>query len=89
MDQPSPTVLTLQQVASRLQISVSQVVTLVDAGKLRAFNTGTKTRRELRIKPEWIDEFVEQSTVEPPRKMTRPKEAKREILVKRFLKGVV
>jgi excisionase family DNA binding protein len=89
MESPSLPALTLSQVAGRLQISTSQVVTLIDAGKLRAFNTGTKTRRELRIKPEWIDNFVEQSTVEPPRKMTRPKEAKREVLVRRFLKGVV
>jgi excisionase family DNA binding protein len=85
MDQPSLTALTLQQVASRLQISVSQVVTLIDAGKLRAFNTGIKSRRELRVLPSAIDEFIELSTVESKQRITRTKQ----VFGKRFLKGVV
>jgi excisionase family DNA binding protein len=81
------TALTVKDVSDRLQISVSQVVALIDTGKLRAFDTGTKSRRELRVLPAAIDEFIELSTVAAGDKIQRP--AKREIHVRRFLTGVV
>ena len=58
--------LTPKQVAMILNCSDDLVVSLIDAGKLRAANIAPgKKRRELRIRPEWIDEFLDSSSKSP------------------------
>jgi len=47
--------LTLQQVADRLQVSMSTVRRLVDAGKLKAVRIG----RNLRVRPEDLSKYIE------------------------------
>jgi len=47
--------LTLQQVADRLQVSISTVRRLVDAGELRAVRIG----RNLRVRPEDLAAYIE------------------------------
>lgn len=49
--------LTLQQVADRLQVSMSTVRRLVDAGKLKAIRIG----RNLRVRPEDIAAYIEEA----------------------------
>lgn len=47
--------LTLQQVADRLQVSMSTVRRLVDAGKLKTVRIG----RNLRVRPEDLAAYIE------------------------------
>jgi excisionase family DNA binding protein len=49
--------LTLQQVAERLQVSMSTVRRLVDAGKLRSVRIG----RNLRVRPEDLAAYIEEA----------------------------
>ena len=49
--------LTLQQVADRLQVSMSTVRRLVDAGKLKTVRIG----RNLRVRPEDLAVYIEES----------------------------
>ena len=49
--------LTLQQVADRLQVSMSTVRRLVDAGKLKAIRIG----RNLRVRPEDLAAYIEEA----------------------------
>lgn len=49
--------LTLQQVADRLQVSMSTVRRLVDAGKLKAVRIG----RNLRVRPEDLAAYIEEA----------------------------
>lgn len=49
--------LTLQQVADRLQVSMSTVRRLVDAGKLKAVRIG----RNLRVRPEDLSKYIEEA----------------------------
>jgi excisionase family DNA binding protein len=49
--------LTLQQVADRLQVSMSTVRRLVDSGKLKAVRIG----RNLRVRPEDLAVYIEAS----------------------------
>jgi excisionase family DNA binding protein len=51
--------LTPEQAAARAQVGKRTVYHEVNAGRLRAARVGG--RRELRIKPEWIDSWLEQS----------------------------
>lgn len=50
--------LTLQQVADRLQVSISTVRRLVDAGELRTVRIG----RNLRVRPEDLAAYIEANT---------------------------
>ena len=52
--------LTLQQVADRLQVSMSTVRRLVDAGKLKAIKIG----RNLRVRPEDLAKYIEEAKYE-------------------------
>jgi excisionase family DNA binding protein len=52
-----PVWLTVEQAAARAQISLRTVYYEVNAGRLRAARVGG--RRAIRIKPEWIDEYME------------------------------
>lgn len=49
--------LTLQQVADRLQVSMSTVRRLVAAGKLKAVRIG----RNLRVRPEDLSKYIEEA----------------------------
>lgn len=49
--------LTLQQVADRLQVSMSTVRRLLDAGKLRSVRIG----RNLRVRPEDLAAYIEEA----------------------------
>jgi excisionase family DNA binding protein len=51
--------LTPEQGAQRAQVGKRVIYHEVNAGRLRAARIGG--RRELRIKPEWIDAWLEQS----------------------------
>ncbi len=53
--------LTPEQAAARAQVGKRVVYNEVKAGRLRAARIGG--RRELRIKPDWIDAWLEQSAV--------------------------
>jgi excisionase family DNA binding protein len=60
--QPSPVSiiwLTPEQAAARAQVGKRVVYNEVKAGRLRAARIGG--RRELRLKPEWVDFWLEQS----------------------------
>ena len=49
--------LTLQQVADRLQVSTSTVRRLVAAGRLKAVRIG----RNLRVRPEDLSKYIEEA----------------------------
>ena len=49
--------LTLQQVADRLQVSMSTVRRLVAAGRLKAVRIG----RNLRVRPEDLSKYIEEA----------------------------
>lgn len=49
--------LTLQQVADRLQVSMPTVRRLVGAGKLKAVRIG----RNLRVRPEDLSKYIEEA----------------------------
>jgi excisionase family DNA binding protein len=58
-----PDVLTIQQVAARLQVSVKQVRKLVDDGDLRYINVGRGSKhRAMRFKPADVEECIRQLT---------------------------
>jgi excisionase family DNA binding protein len=63
-----PIWLTPEQAATRAQVGRRTIYTEVRAGRLRAARIGG--RRELRIKPEWIDLWLEQAA-EPHEEPTR------------------
>ncbi len=59
MDEKSPW-LTPKQAAARAQVGVKTVYREVAAGRLKAARVGG--RRELRLRAEWIDEWLEAAT---------------------------
>lgn len=58
--------LSIQQASERLYLSASTVRGLIESGRLRAVDFATKgNSRIYRIKPEWIDDLIEQSKIQP------------------------
>jgi excisionase family DNA binding protein len=47
--------LSVKQVAAKLNVSIWTVYTLVENGSLRA----TRLNRNIRIRPEWVEEYVD------------------------------
>lgn len=56
--------LTAREVSLQLNIGVDLVVSHIDNGRLQAINVGTKNRRSFRIRPEWLEDFVQLSLVQ-------------------------
>lgn len=56
-DGPAPAWLTVRQAAQRAQCGVRVVYRAANSGALRAARIGG--RRDLRIRPEWIDEWLD------------------------------
>jgi excisionase family DNA binding protein len=54
--------MTVRQAAARAQCGIKTIYREVDSGRLKAARVGG--RRELRIKPEWVDEWLEKATVQ-------------------------
>jgi excisionase family DNA binding protein len=53
--------LSVEEVARRFNVSTRTVVRLVERRQLRALRVG----RQWRVKPEWIDEWIEKNTQQP------------------------
>lgn len=51
----SPELWTTEQVADALKYEIQYVRYLIRAGKLRALKAG----RTYRVRPEWVDEYIE------------------------------
>jgi excisionase family DNA binding protein len=60
MEAPSSPWLTVSEAASRARCGVKTIYREVRAGRLRAARIGG--RRELRLKPEWVDEWLIRTT---------------------------
>lgn len=58
--------LTTTQVAERLQCSTEHVRQLIASQELRAFDIGRCGRKDWRIEPEWLDEFIRAKQQMPP-----------------------
>lgn len=56
--------LTVREAAMHVQCGVKTIYREVKAGQLRATRVGG--RRELRLLPEWIDAWLERSSIGPP-----------------------
>lgn len=63
----SKNMLSVQQVAERLGISSDQVRSLILNGKLRASDLGNARQHHFRVKPEWVEDFIVDSEVKPPK----------------------
>ena len=58
---PASPWLTVKQAASRAQVGPKLIYREVHAGRLKAAKVGG--RRELRLRPEWVDEWLDQASV--------------------------
>ncbi len=66
---PPGQLLTIAEVAKRMNVSRCVVYGLIAYGKLRFIDLtkGTgRQRRTIRFRPEWIEEFLEEQTTTPP-----------------------
>ena len=70
MNEPSPHLLTVAQVAERLAVDESTVRRRIAQGKLQAYKVGG-----IRIKPEDVAEYLERSriVIYQPEKLAKPK----------------
>ena len=77
--------LTFKETAALLRVSERQVRYLVESDRLKAVNLGFgKQRKSLRIRPEAVDAFLNESTVNKPKIKTTKKQSRKHRKVNRY-----
>lgn len=72
-----PEILTLQEVAEYLRVSISTARCLLRTGKLKGINAGVATSKLWRVQKASLKEFIEQTNAPEPIPDRKPALAKR------------